>query len=212
MQFWESNLCIILYILYIISYSQWYKAREPKYIFHEQCGVKLPPLFISLWAFNGIPFQPFLPLPAPSPHTLHSCSSNIVLLIITEKWGQNFFTFTCFSCCSGHNTLYLFPKASSHYIISSKSRILSSAPGLHVNEDPGVQLLSMWWPVTKKKCSLPPHPQILNLWKSDRITVTELQFKKEGMEASNSCWSIAVKWSSKWSRSVVSDSLGPHGL
>ena len=126
------------------------------------CGItqsrtRLKWLSSSSRAFNGIPFQPFLPLPAPSPYTLHSCSSNIVLLIITEKWGQNFFTFTCFSCCSGHN-LYLFPKASSHYIISSKSRILSSVPGLHVNEDPGVLLLSMWWPVTKKKSSLSPHP------------------------------------------------------
>ena len=53
MKFWESNLCIILYILCIISYSQWCKAREPEYIFHEQCGVKFPPLFTSLWAFNG---------------------------------------------------------------------------------------------------------------------------------------------------------------
>ena len=181
-------------MLCISLYSQWCKAREPQYIFHEQCGVKFPPLFGSLWAF---PTQPSLPFPARSPHTLHSCSSNIVLLIITEKWGQNFFTFTCFSRCSGHNNLYLFPKASSHYIIGSKSRILSSAPGLHVNEDPGVQLLSMWWPVTKKISSLSPHPQTLNLWKSDRIIVTELQFKKEeGMEASNSCWSIAIKWSS----------------
>lgn len=51
------------------------------------------------------------------------------------------------------------PKASSHYTIGLKSRVSLSSPGLHVDEDPRGQLLSVWTSTTKKISYSSPLPQ-----------------------------------------------------
>lgn len=93
---------------YLLSWSMW-----GRFSFFVYLSLDLQ--------WSTLPNHPSPPTYRPSPPTLHSYSSSIVLLNITEKWSQKFFTITCFSCCSGHNNLHP----------SSKS-LISSYHGLKV--------------------------------------------------------------------------------
>lgn len=89
----ESNLCMILSILCIILHNQCHKATEMENILSWTrvwwsfllCAFLLAPLLQHLPKESSHPFS-------HCPSTLDCCTSNTVLPVSTEKWGQKFFT------------------------------------------------------------------------------------------------------------------------
>lgn len=82
------------------------------------------------------------PIPSPTAHLPLTVALQILYSQLVLKNEARNFSHHLLLLCSGHNILYPSLKSLIIFYHGLKSRILSSVPGLRVNEDPWVQLLS----------------------------------------------------------------------